>query len=250
MVVEQVTRKVYPYSIVPGGAQNLDEAKRAMRDPAIKANYAGIDFTKLRLVKLTKNLSGYASYRWGDKIYWTSKMLTLRPGEMVFTDGVYLVRGRCLNCYSAHPMLPIRPNEPTEKALDTPLDIPVISYSFPRIPVEVLEMPPSPEELTPTVPIFPTTPPVGPGGGIWFPLIPIIPPIHRHPPTVELPPGPPPVVIVTPEPNFQWLLAGLFLTLILLYGLRRPGASPVPRAPKFLSGSARKRSVPDPRGVR
>ncbi len=243
MVVEQVTRKVFPYSIVPGGAQNLDEAKRAMGDPALKTNYAGINFTKLRLVKLTKNLSGYVSYRWGDKIYWTSKMLTLRPGEMVFTDGVYLVRGRCLNGYSAQPMLPIWPNEPTEKVLDTPVEIPVISYSFPRVPVGVLGMPPSPEELTPTVPIFPTMPSVAPGGGIWFPLIPIIPPIHLHPPAIGL-------IVVTPEPNFQWLLAGLSLVLILLYGLRRPGASPVPRAPKFLSGSAQKRSAPDPRGVR
>jgi hypothetical protein len=72
MVVEQVTRKVFPYSIVPGGAENLDEAKRAMRDPAIRANYANIDFSRLRQVKLTTNISGYVSYRWGEKIYWTS----------------------------------------------------------------------------------------------------------------------------------------------------------------------------------
>lgn len=126
MVVQQTTRKVYPYSLVPGGAENLDEAKRAMNDPAVKANYKGVDFAKLRQVKLTKNLSGYVSYRWGDKVYWTSYMLTLRTGETVFTDGVYLVRGRGLNCYSPQPMLPVRPDEPSEKALDTPLEMPVI----------------------------------------------------------------------------------------------------------------------------
>jgi len=179
MVVEQVTRKVYPYSIVPGGAENLADAKRAMNDPAVKANFAGFDFAKLRQVKLAKNLSGYVSYRWDEGIYWTSKMLTLRVGETVFTDGVRLVRGRCLNSYSPVPMLPVRPNEPTEQQLDTPVEIPIISYSFPKLPVEALDLPPPPESLTPSVPIFPQT-----DGGIWFPAIPIIPPIHRHPESV------------------------------------------------------------------
>jgi hypothetical protein len=181
MVVEQVTRNVYPFSIVPGGAENLDEAKRAMKDPAVRANYADVDFTNLRQVKLKKNLSGYVSYRRDEKIYWTSSQLTLRAGETVFTDGIYLVRGRCLNSYSPFPMLPIQPNEPTEQVLDTPVEIPVIAYSFLKFPIFAPELPPSPEALTPTVPIFPPASSATPG--VWFPLIPIIPPIHRHSPS-------------------------------------------------------------------
>jgi hypothetical protein len=179
MVVAPETRKVFPYSIVPGGAQNLDEAKRAMNDPAVKANYAGIDFRKLRQVRLARNLSGYVSYRRGEKIYWTSEMLTLRAGETVFTDGVYLVRGRCLNGYSPGAMLPIRPDEPTEQVLDTPVEMPVIAYSIPRLTVAAPELPPSPGSLTPAVPVLP---PSKPGAGIWFPLVPIIPPLHRGSP--------------------------------------------------------------------
>lgn len=154
-VIEQRTRTVYPYSIVPGGAENLDEAK-----PALQAIYPDIDFAHLRQVKLKKNLSGYVSYRWGETIYWTSMEVTLRVGETVFTDGVHLLRGRCLNDYSPIPMLPIRPDEPSEQVLDTPVEIPLIAYSF------------SPEALTPAVPISPSTP----GVGVWFPLVPIIPP--------------------------------------------------------------------------
>ena len=227
MVVEQVTRKVYPYSIVPGGAQTLDEAKRAMSNPSVRANYANVDFSQLRQVKLTTNLSGYVSYRWGEKIYWTTKMLTLRAGETVFTDGVHLVRGRCLNCYSPRAMLPTRPNEPTEKVLDTPVEMPVIAYSFPRLPVELPELPPPPESLTPSVPIFPPVSPVAPGktgGGFWFPLIPIIPPIHRHPPGTPTSPLPPPIippVAIVPEPSYAWTLAAGFLGMLLAYGLRR-----------------------------
>lgn len=178
MVAEQGTRKVYPYSIVPGGAENLAEAKRAMSDPSVKSNYAGVDYNQLRQVKLTRNLSGYVSYLWGEKTYWTSNTLTLRAGEMVFTDGVHLVRGRCLNPFSAVPMQPIQKNEPTEKVLGAPVEMPVIAYSFRKLPVQAPELPPSPEELTPTVPIFPP-------GGVWFPLVPIIPPIQRHATTVR-----------------------------------------------------------------
>jgi hypothetical protein len=197
MVIEQASRKVYPYSIVPGGALNLDEAKRAMNEPSVKSDYANFNFVQLRQVKLAKNLLGYVSYRSGEKIYWTSKMLTVRVGETVYTDGVRLVRGRCLNFYSPYPMLPIRPDEPTEKILDTPVEMPVIAYSFAKLPVETPELPPSLKELTPTVPILPAAPPStagNTGGGIWFPLIPIIPPIHRHPGQT---------LVVTPEPDFQ-----------------------------------------------
>jgi hypothetical protein len=171
MVVAPQTRKVFPYSIVPGGAQNLDEAKQAMNDPAVKANYAGVDFTKLRQVKLTRSLSGYVSYRAGEKIYWTAKMLTLRPGEMVFTDGVYLVRGRCLNSYSPRATLPVWANEPSEEALDTPVEMPVVAYSIPKLASIAPPLPPSPESLTPAVPIFP------PSG-----LVPIIPPLQGRAP--------------------------------------------------------------------
>jgi hypothetical protein len=228
MVTEQVKRKVYPYSIVPGGAENLNQAKRFMADPAIKVHYANMNLAELKQERLTTNLTGYVSYRWGEKIYWTAKKITLRAGETVFTDGAHIVRGRCLNCYSALPMLPIRPHEPSEIVLDSPVEMPVTVYSFPRLPVLAPELPVPPGELTPTVPVLPiaTTPPAGkPPGGIWFPLIPIIPPIHHHPkrPTSPTTPGVPqiPPVTVIPEPHYGWTLAAGFLAMVLTYRLRR-----------------------------
>ena len=204
----------------------MDDAKLAMNRPDVRANYVNVDFAKLRDVKLSAPLSGYVSYRYGEKIYWTSKKLTLRAGETVFTDGVHIVRGRCLNCYSAFPMLPTRPHEPTEKVLDTPVDVPVFAYKFPMTPVEIPTLPPPPEELTPTVPILPVvTTPIKPGGGFWFPLIPFIPPIHRHPghnpPITIVPPPIIPPVTVVPEPNYAWILAGGFAALALANALRK-----------------------------
>jgi hypothetical protein len=235
VVLEQETRKVFPYSIVPGGARTVEEARIAMNRPDVRAIYADVDFSKLREVKLTANLLGYVSYRYDDKIYWTAKKLTLRAGETVFTDGVHMVRGRCLNCYSAIPMAPIRPHEPTEKVLDTPVDIPVFAYKFPILPVETPTLPPPPEELTPTAPILPVVTPGRPGRGIFFPLIPIIPPIHRHhhSPTGGGPPVIPPVippVTVVPEPNLAWILAVGLLMMALAYRLRRRSILRLPNA--------------------
>jgi len=240
MVEEQVKRKVYPYSIVPGGAENLHQAKWAMADPSVKANYANIDLNNLKQVKLKENLKGYVSYRWGDKIYWTKKALTLRAGETVFTDGTHIVRGRCLNCYSALPMLPIRPTEPTEKTMDVPVEMPVIVYSFPKLPVFAPELPIPPSELTPIVPaIVPVLTTIGKtGGGIWFPIVPFIPPIHHHPSSPTSPTSPPtpgspgapggpgtppvpPVAAVVPEPSYGWVLAIGCLAMALGYRLRR-----------------------------
>ncbi len=236
MVTEEVKRKIYPYSIVPGGAETLHQAKWAMHDPAVEANYAAIDFGLLKEVKLKTNLSGYVSYRWGDKIYWTKKRLTLRAGETVFTDGTHIVRGRCLNCYSALPMSPTRPTEPSEKAFDLPTEVPVTVYSFPKIPLVVPEIPIPPGELTPGVPsLVPAMVGTTARGGLWFPLIPIIPPIHRHPGQPSTPgspslPGVPPIVppgsppnvppvAVVPEPRYGWLLMAGF-ALILTRRLR------------------------------
>ena len=236
-VLEQETRKVYPYSIVPGGATSVEEAKLAMNRPDVRANYVNVNMAQLREVKLATNLAGYVSYRYGEKIYWTAKKLTLRAGETVFTDGVHIVRGRCLNCYSAVPMLPIRPTEPTEKVLDTPVDVPLFAYKFPMLPVETPTLPPPLEELTPTVPILPVVTPGIPGGGLWFPLIPIIPPIHRrHHPPPSGPIPPPPIIIpppvVVPEPKLGWLLAGGFAVMIGAYRLRRRVTLSVPNMSK------------------
>lgn len=232
MVVQRVKRKVYPYSIVPGGAENVHEAKIDMSDPAVKALYAGFNLDQLREEKLKTNLVGYVSYRMDDQIYWTAKKLTLRAGETVFTDGTHIARGRCLNCYSALPMSPVRPHEPTEKAMDLPAEMPVTAYEFPKVPLYTPAIPIPPGDLTPIAPplLGPAGAVAGKTGGFWFPIIPFIPPIHRHhsplTPTgpitgtnptgpVAPPPPPPPPVAVVPEPRYAVLLAGGLLAMLL-----------------------------------
>lgn len=230
MVLHKVNRKVYPYSIVPGGADSVLEAKQAMSNPLLREQYAEFDLSRLREETLKTNLTGYVSYRWGDEIYWTAKMLTLRAGEKVFTDGVHIARGRCLNCYSTRKMGPTRTKEPTEKVLDTPVEMPVMAYAFPRIAIPTPQLPPPLGELTPTVPVLPAVPgAIAKTGRFWFPLVPIIPPIHRHHGPSPNSPGspfvPPPVPVPTtaivPEPRYEALALFGLLAAVLIFQRRR-----------------------------
>ena len=234
VVLEEQIRKVYPYSMVPGGAASVEEARMLMSRPELRINYGDVILADLHQVKLEENLSEYVSYRYGEKIYWTSRKLTLRAGETVFTDGKHVVRGRCLNRLSAKPMTPIRPKEPSEKVMNAPVDVPVFAYKFPLLPVEEPMIPAPPGELTPTVPVLPTTGLTPTKGGFWFPILPIIPPIHRHhpqpaPPGVVVPPSPPsPPVAVVPEPGYFWLLLAGFLTILAARGIRTRAITRVP----------------------
>ena len=205
-----------------------------MRAPAVRDHYAAIDLKNLRQVTLTSDLAGYVSYRYGDKIFWTAKKLRLKAGETVFTDGQHIVRGRCLNCYSALPMMPTRHEEPSENTLNTPMEVPMIALAFPNLPVTPAPaLPPPLAALTPAVPTATGGggAPGHPGGGWFFPIVPIIPPIHhRHNPTNNtsttpvippVTPTPPPPVAVVPEPEYQWLLVGAVLALVMTNLFRR-----------------------------
>ena len=227
----EVKRKVYPYSIVPGGAEDVLQAKRAMTDPAVKAHYANVDFSQLKQVKLAANLSGYVSYRWGDKIYWTQEGHLCGPAKPYSPTASHRPRTLPELLFRAVPCSPLGRTEPTEKALDAARRNAVTVYSFPKLPVLAPELPMPPGELTPSVPAA-SCPwwvrRVGktPGGGFWFPLLPIIPPIHHHPSSPPsgpnesraghqflggpTPPVTPPVAVV-PEPRYSGVLSRDYL---------------------------------------
>jgi hypothetical protein len=234
-IAKEEKRKIYPYSVVPGGASTLAEAKRAMSDPAVKDHYAAVDIKKLRQETLKADMFGYLSYRVGDKIYWTAKQVRIKAGETVYTDGTQIIRGRCLNCYSQNFMLPTRPREPSEQTFDTSVDVPLLAVSFTKVPLEEApRLPPPPGESTLLLPseLQPTH--TKTGGG--FPVIPIIPPVHRRrpnppsvpPPLTMVPPatGPDmPVLVVTPEPQYRWLTFGVLCVVVVAGRRRRQSAS-------------------------
>ncbi len=119
----QSGRPVYPFSVVSGGIYDRMEAEKAVKlDPVVAKHYGeqGVAVASLRPVNNKKSKQGYVSYRVGDRIYWTKKKVEIEPGEVVLTDGVHKIRGRCGNMISDKPRSPVLNVEPPAKQMNEP----------------------------------------------------------------------------------------------------------------------------------
>ena len=112
-------RRVYPYSIIPGGVSGKEELASVIKvDKVVAAHYASFDVAKAVKLTVQKPRAVYVSYRKGDQVYWTSRKLMLVKGEMLLSDGRNEMRARCANRISDTPMLPVEKNEPSAEELD------------------------------------------------------------------------------------------------------------------------------------
>ena len=195
-------RKVYPYSVIPGGIASSEELRAIMkRNPDIARHLKDFNLREAKLVKLNKPRSVYVSYRRGNLIYWTKKRVTLTRGEVVITDGTHTLRARCGNDVSDVPGKPTSPSEPTTGELDTPLPpIPNVTHQpTSLLPTVVASLPPDiffhddPPAVLP-----PETPPPN------YSVPPVIyPPFFPPGGSGSIPPTP---VTATPEPSTLLLL--------------------------------------------
>lgn len=117
------SRRVYPYSIVPGGLKSQAELAHAvMADKVVAAHYAGFAVHKASLRSVGKPRAVYVSYRKGGQVYWTSKKVMLAEGETLLSDGQHELRARCGNRIAETPQLPVEAKGPSEQELDTPVE--------------------------------------------------------------------------------------------------------------------------------
>jgi hypothetical protein len=115
-------RRVYPYSVVPGGVKDVRELKwAAEHDPVVAAHYAGFDYDHARVVRLVLAQTAYVSYRIGNKVYWTRHRVSLKKGETVITDGKITARGRCANRVEEMPQQATSSLEPPAAKMDEPM---------------------------------------------------------------------------------------------------------------------------------
>ncbi|HVI11150.1 MAG TPA: PEP-CTERM sorting domain-containing protein [Candidatus Binatia bacterium] len=119
----RAARPVYPYSVVPGGVEDVKELKWvAEHDPVVAAHYAGFDYAHAQVVRLTLARTAYVSYRIGSRIYWTHHRLALRKGEKLITDGRMTARTRCANRVEETPQQEAAaPVEPPPQKFDEPV---------------------------------------------------------------------------------------------------------------------------------
>ena len=132
-------RRVYRYSVVPGGVYTTAEFEQARRsDPVVAAHYA-VFGPKVSMTKLTRDMYVYVSYRKANRVYWSTKKHKVCAGESIVTDGPNMARSRCGNRLSFVPYQPsLDVQEPHERDLNTeePLiaklpDGPLLSPGFP-----------------------------------------------------------------------------------------------------------------------
>ena len=192
---EQSRRAVYPYSVIPGGAESSQELRNAVaHDPVVAAHYKGFNLANARVIRLSRARTAYVSYRKGNDVFWTSNRMRLAKGETVITDDEHMLRTRCGNQISEVPRVPVElAAAPPSEMLETPLF--------------VEETPPSEQPaVSPPVTQVQTPPPEANTGGIFIPP-PIVPIIIGGGGGVPLIPPPPPPV---PEPvTFVLLSTGL-----------------------------------------
>jgi hypothetical protein len=116
-----LSRHVYPYSVIRGGAYSVAELDAALdNDPVASAHYAAFHRDALRMTSAPGPLLMYASYRMGGSVYWTSRPVHVAAGESLITDGTSLARARCGNQLSDSPREPVTRMEPMEREMETP----------------------------------------------------------------------------------------------------------------------------------
>lgn len=185
-------RKLYPYSVIPGGLEDVSDLRNAVaRDPLVAAHYANFNLGQARVVQLDRDQAVYVSFRLNDRIYWTKKALLLHRGERVITDGQHFARTRCGNRASVAPENPTSPKEPTAEAMDAAPKFPLVA--------DIPEIWPTPEGLVPPVGTAPAGEIIPPA---YFPIVGAGSPNTGSPdPTPSTPP------VTTPEPGTLSLLA-------------------------------------------
>lgn len=152
---DSLPRKVYRYSVVPGGIGSPEELAEARRtDPVVAAHFA--DFGKnTRLTTLQEDMYVYVSYRQGNKVYYTKKRHKVCKGEVVITDGKNFARARCANRLSRvfrPPALVFdEPSAPEFDYIDPP-SIADVTPSDPLLTSNIYSLPEGPSYNAPAEP--------------------------------------------------------------------------------------------------
>jgi hypothetical protein len=164
--VPETARRVYPYSVIPGGVRSADDLRRvAEHDRLVWQHYLNFQYQHARLVRATEARGVYLSYRLRNHIYWTRKRIRLHPGELLLTDGTITARTRCGNQISEVPKPDVSAEEPSEDVLNRPV---ARVEPAPGLPLHSALVRPS---LPGVDPLAPKGPQVF-GGGFLFPYVP------------------------------------------------------------------------------
>ena len=212
ILVERPPRKVYLYSVIPGGVDSAEElATRLNANPVAARHYADFKVDRAVLVYARfDQQKAYVSYRKKDEIFWTRKRVHVDNSEILLTDGKGFARTRCGNRLSETPQKPTQATEPAEEAL---LYVPTFtSDRLIRLPADWEDAPPLPVRSA-----F-----VLPAPGAILPFEEIVRPLRFVPLAVGASNNFPALVGNSPEPSTIILFASGCLTVIIFkFGVRQ-----------------------------
>src|ERR1700688_224036 len=79
---EKDHRVIFPYSIIPGGAESQQELRQAVtKDPVVARHYSDFDLARVRRITLSAPQSMYVSYRIGNDVFWTKTQIDAAEGR-------------------------------------------------------------------------------------------------------------------------------------------------------------------------
>ena len=168
-------RPIFPNSVVAGGVYSTAELRGAAQgDSVVATHYEGLRLDRFQPVRLASARTAHVSFRVGNQIYWTKKRVTIQRGEVVLTDGINKIRGRCGNRIAELPQLPVLPEEPTENDMDKPTPDVIVLVPVPANPdddpqAQTVALPSAVERVTASMP------PVEEETA-WWPVV-LIPPV-------------------------------------------------------------------------
>jgi hypothetical protein len=167
-------RKIYPMSVIRGGAYSREELDRARRnDAVVAAHYAGFG-AKASFQKLSRDEMMYVSYRRSNRVYWSKVQHRIAQGETIISDGNCLARARCGNRLSRTAQQPVEDRDVPEQVLNTP-EIPdsPVPYRLADLPLSTapilrFDIPPTYESAsTPVASVAPGGGAITPGAGTY-----------------------------------------------------------------------------------
>lgn len=106
-------RRIFPFSVVPGGVYSAKQAGESAADLLVASHYRDLKLSKLQPTVLDHPIQRYISFRQNGTIYWTTKKLTVPAGEFLLVQRGEprsdLVRARCGNRLSETARAPVLP---------------------------------------------------------------------------------------------------------------------------------------------
>lgn len=135
---------IYPLSVIAGGVHSVTELRHHEAD--IRKEFPAFDFDHAQKTRLKHDMFAYVAYKKNGQIFWTTKLIRIKAGEEILTDGKYVIRARCANGVSILPRTPVDPtNQDIGLLADIPVMAPSIEFSdtLRNVPTMMAALPPS-----------------------------------------------------------------------------------------------------------